>query len=39
MEEHATPKKTKKTGWIIGIVVMSVLTAVMLAIDVLLIVL
>ena len=32
-------KTPKKTGWIIGIVVMSVLTFIMLAVDVVLIVL
>ena len=35
MKEHAP----KKTGWIIGVVVMSILTLVMLAVDVVLIVL
>ena len=37
MEEQTAPKKKKQTGWIIGVVVMSVLTFVMLAIDVVLI--
>jgi hypothetical protein len=35
MEKHTE----KKTGWIVGIVLMSILTVVMLAIDVVLIVL
>lgn len=32
-------KKAKKNGWIVGIVIMSVLTFIMLAVDVVLIVL